>query len=123
MAGTAHRGSRARGHSPRRASSSPSPAAARGHARGSIGSTPRKTRRPDPARLELEVLLTRTTHRQLILRGLAPDEAANVTAFMCGLPIAQVHWSLRQLNQLLFLRQLARSGRFGAADGDRPRPH
>jgi hypothetical protein len=57
------------------------------------------------------------------MRGLTADEAVNLTAFMCGLAIDQVRWSLRQLNQLLFLRELARTGRFGAADGVPPRPH
>ena len=52
------------------------------------------------------------------MKGLAPEEAANLTAFLCGLPIADVHWSLRQVNQLLFLRQLASTGRFGSGDGD-----
>ncbi|MGK2851729.1 MAG: hypothetical protein ACSLFN_12565 [Candidatus Limnocylindrales bacterium] len=57
------------------------------------------------------------------MRGLAPDEAANLTAFLCGIPIADVHWSLRQVNQLLSLREMARTGRFGPADGETPRPH
>jgi hypothetical protein len=68
-------------------------------------------------------LATRSTYRVLLMRGLTPEEAANLTAFMCGIPIAQVHWSLRQVNQLLFLRELARAGRFGAEDGGRTRPH
>jgi hypothetical protein len=68
-------------------------------------------------------LATRATYRQLILKGMAPDEAANLTAFMCGIPVADVHWSLRQVNQLLFLRELARAGRFGPGDGGPPRPH
>ena len=47
--------------------------------------------------------MTRSTYRHLVSRGLAPDEAATLTAFMCGIPIAEVHWSIRQVNQLLFL--------------------
>jgi len=74
---------------------------------------------PDP----LDELRTRQTHRLLLMRGLTIDEAANLTAFLCGIPVADVHWSLRQVNQLLFLRELARTGRFGPADGDPPRPH
>ena len=70
-----------------------------------------------------EQLVTRSTYRQLLMKGLAPDEAANLTAFLCGIPVADVHWSLRQINLLLFLRELARSGRFGPADGEAPRPH
>lgn len=68
-------------------------------------------------------LVTRSTYRQLLMKGLAPDEAANLTAFLCGIPVADVHWSLFQINLLLFLRELARSGRFGPADGEAPRPH
>ena len=68
-------------------------------------------------------LLTRSTYRLLQMKGLAPDEAANLTAFLCGIPVADVHWSLRQVNELLFLRELARRGRFGPTDGEAPRPH
>ncbi len=68
-------------------------------------------------------LATRQTYRQLTLRGMTANEAANLTAFLCGIPVADVHWSLRQVNQLLFLRELARSGRFGPRDGGPPRPH
>jgi hypothetical protein len=68
-------------------------------------------------------LVTRSTYRMLLMRGLAPTEAADLTAFLCGIPIGEVHWSLQQVNQMLFLRELARTGRFGARDGDRPRPH
>jgi len=67
--------------------------------------------------------VTGSTYRLLLMRGLAPEEAANLTAFMCGIPVSEVHWSIRQINQLLFLRQLARTGRFGSGDGDLPRPH
>jgi hypothetical protein len=70
-----------------------------------------------------EQLITRSTYRLLLMRGLAPDEAANVTAFLCGIPIADGHWSLRQVNELLFLRAMARTGRFGPSDGETPRPH
>jgi hypothetical protein len=68
-------------------------------------------------------LATRQTYRLLMLRGMAPDEAANLTAFMCGIPVGDVVWSLRQVNELLFLRELARTGRFGPGDGMVPRPH
>jgi len=57
------------------------------------------------------------------MKGLSSDEAANLTAFLCGIPIAEVHWSLRQVNQLLFLREMARTGRFGPRDGEPARPH
>ncbi len=69
------------------------------------------------------MLLTGTTYRALLMRGLRADEAATLTAFLCGIPIAEVRWSLRQVNQLLFLREMARTGRFGPVDGEVPRPH
>jgi hypothetical protein len=68
-------------------------------------------------------LVTRSTYRMLVSRGLAPDEAATLTAFMCGIPIDQVRWSIRQVNQLLFLRAMVQTGRFGPADGGPARPH
>ena len=77
----------------------------------------------DRSRTATEQLVTRSTYRLLLMKGLAPDEAANLTAFLCGIPVADVHWSLRQVNQLLFLRELARTGRFGRADGGAPDPH
>ena len=73
---------------------------------------------PSQARAAAAHLATRSTYRLLQMKGFAPDEAANLTAFLCGIPVADVHWSLRQVNQLLFLRDLARKGRFGAVDGE-----
>ena len=67
-------------------------------------------------------LVTRSTYRMLLTKGLTPDEAATLTAFLCGIPIAEVHWSLRQVNQLLFLREMARTGRFGPRRGAPPLP-
>jgi hypothetical protein len=93
-------------------------AAVPGSASKALATVPTPTT-PDPS----VQLATRATYRQLILKGMAPDEAANLTAFMCGIPVADVHWSLQQVNRLLFLRELARTGRFGAADGTPDRPH
>lgn len=126
MAGPAQRGSRARERSSRGASSSGAAASTSVvTARRTGRSSPARAiaRAIDPARRSSDALLTGTTYRQLLLRGLAPAEAADLTAFLCGLPVAQVHWSLRQVNQLLFLRELARTGRFGPRDGVAPRPH
>ena len=65
----------------------------------------------------------RAVSRLLQMRGMTPDEAANLTAFLYGLPTADLRWSLPQLNQLLFLRQMRQSGRFGRTDGGiDPRP-
>ena len=57
------------------------------------------------------------------MQGMNPTEAANLTAFMCGLPTTDLHWSLKQVNQLLFLRSMRQAGRFGGSDGGRKRPH
>jgi hypothetical protein len=123
MAGPAHRGSREREGSPRGASSSRPRAVVSAAGSGSTAISPATIRPDDPARRASDLLVTRTTYRLLLARGLKPEEAADLTAFLCGIPIAQVHWSLNQVNQLLFLRELARTGRFGPLDGEGPRPH
>jgi hypothetical protein len=64
-------------------------------------------------------LATRSTYRHLLLKGMAPEEAANLTAYMAGIPVGEAHWTLKQINQLLFLRQMRQTGRFGDADGNR----
>jgi hypothetical protein len=68
---------------------------------------------PEPATL----LATHTTYRTLLTRGLSADEAANLTAFLAGLSIEETTWTLTQVNRLLFLRELARSGRFDRRNG------
>ena len=57
-------------------------------------------------------LRTRSIYRNLLMRGLAPDEAANITAFLAGIPIGDARWTLRQINELLFLREMNRTGHF-----------
>jgi hypothetical protein len=52
-------------------------------------------------------------------RGLAADEAANLTAFLAGLSLGDRPWTLAQINRMLFLRELVRTGRFGGHDGAR----
>jgi len=83
--------------------------------------TPRPTIAPGRGN-RAAVPAPRRTYRTLTALGLSPDEAANLTAFMCGIPIEGTHWSIRQINELLFLRELQRSGRFGRKDGG-SRPH
>lgn len=65
---------------------------------------------------------TRATYRLLLLKGLAADEAANLTAYLCGLPVGEARWTLAELNGLLFLRELSRSGGWGI-DGEERRLH
>jgi len=66
---------------------------------------------------------TRPVYRLLLMRGMTPAEAASLTAYICGLPTTDLHWSLKQLNQLLFLRRMQQTGRFGGTDGDPRRTH
>lgn len=53
----------------------------------------------------------------LLLKGLAPEEASNLTAFLCGIPVGDQHWRIGEINRLLFLRELQQTGRFGPRDG------
>jgi hypothetical protein len=63
---------------------------------------------------------TRATYRHLLLKGMKPDEAANLTAYIAGIPVGESQWTLKQINELLFLRRMAETGRFGGHDGNRP---
>ncbi len=123
MDGRAQRGSRGRGRSPRPGSSARSVAAASTVERGSATTTRKRSAASTQTPDETTQLVTRSTYRHLVSRGLAPDEAATLTAFMCGIPIAEVHWSIRQVNQLLFYRAMVRAGRFGPYDGGLARPN
>jgi hypothetical protein len=66
-----------------------------------VGSTPR------PA----------VAYRQLVMQGLAPGEAGNVTAVLAGIPIPPQPWTVREISHLLFLRALREGGRFGPDGG------
>jgi hypothetical protein len=60
---------------------------------------------------------TVATYRMLLRRGLSTDEAANLTAFLWGIPAGRARFDLRELNKLLFIRQVRRAGGFGPRDG------
>ncbi len=60
---------------------------------------------------------TRETYRLLLAKGFTSEAAANLTAFVCGIQVGDVHWRLIEVNRLLFLRRLARTGSWGAFDG------
>ena len=123
MDGPAQRGSRGRGRSTRSAATTRlGPPASTTGSRAIVPTRQAAQARPGIPD-ETTQLVTRSTYRLLMSRGLAPDEAANPTAFMCGIPIDDVRWSIRQVNQLLFLRELAKNGKFGPSDGGRPKPH
>lgn len=107
MAGQARRGVQGRGRSSR-ADSWPVLAVASVAESGSVTASTSPAANPDPT----PELPTRATYRSLISRGLAPDEAANLTAWLAGIEVGDSHWTLRQINQLLFLRQMNRAGHF-----------
>ena len=118
MAGQASRGSRGHGRSSRPGSSLSRAEAASAPGPGVASPTispKRKTRAGATTAPE-----TRAVYRLLMMKGLTPPEAANLTAFMCGLPATDLRWSLKQL---LFLREMRVAGRFGGSDGGRKRPH
>ena len=82
-----------------------------GHRHPEAGSQPPRPASPEPT----ADVPTRSTYRSLIIRGLEPDEAANLTAWLAGIAVGESHWTLRQINQLLFLREMNRSGHFTEA--------
>ena len=61
---------------------------------------------------------TRATYRSLLVRGFTPGEAANLTAYMTGIEVGSGSpWRVADIDRLLFLRELCRTGRLGADDG------
>ena len=62
------------------------------------------------------------TYRALLRKGLTIAEASNLTAYLCGIPLNDVQWSIAQVNKLLFVRELHRAGRIGE-DGVSPPLH
>jgi len=56
----------------------------------------------------------RVTYRQLAMRGLTPAEAGNLTAYLHGIGPVSSGWTIGQIERLLFLRHLLRSGRLPA---------
>jgi hypothetical protein len=97
---------------------------ASGGGSGSVTSTSRARRAatPEPA-FPWRDTATLATYRMLLLKGLKPEEAANLTAFLCGIQVGDLHWKIIEVNRLLFLRRLAQIGSWGAFDGASRRPH
>ena len=111
MASQARRDTQGHGRSSRAASWSVVAAAS---AAGSGSIDTRTSRQPDD---RARRPATKATYRTLLLRGLTPDEAASLTAFLCGLQVGSGRWHIDEVNQLLFLRELYIGGRFGSNDG------
>ena len=108
MAGQARRGTRGQGRASHDAPSSAVLAVASAVGSGSATAIPTEVSSPEPT----SPFPTRATYRALILRGLAPDEAANLTAYLAGIAVRESHWTVAQINKLLFLRAMDRSGYF-----------
>ena len=111
MAGQARRDTQGHGR-PSRAGSWSVVAAASAAGSGSID-TRAASRPAEPVQRPA----TKATYRTLLLRGLTPDEAASLTAYLCGISVGSGRWHIDQVNALLFLRELQMSGRFGSNDG------
>jgi hypothetical protein len=54
-----------------------------------------------------------TPYRELVARGFNPTEAGNLTAYLNGMTIGRRPWALTELNNVLFLKYLYRSGQLG----------
>ena len=80
--------------------------------------TPPALPAPVPSTTATHAPATRPLYRLLLMKGMSPAEAAHLTAFMCGLPATTLDWSLKQINQMLFLREMHETGRFGGTDGE-----
>lgn len=117
-------GTRASGRSSRAAAPWSAGEAASAGGSGSATSTPRALRAatPEPA-FPWRDTATLATYRMLLLKGLRAEEAANLTAFLCGIQVSDLRWKIIEVNRLLFLRRLAQSGSWGAFDGAPRRPH
>ena len=86
MAGQAPRGARRTAQSSRVGSSSRGTTAASVVASGSdIDTTTPSSAMPGPGQP------IQSTYRKLIMRGLAPDEAANLTAYLAGIAVGDTH--------------------------------
>ena len=118
MAEQRRTGLRSSGRPSRAAASLAADEAVSAVASGSVVSTSTATRlvTPEPA-FPWRDTATLSTYRHLQLKGLTPDEAANLTAFLCGIHVGAQHWKLVEINRLLFLRRLAQIGSWGALDG------
>jgi hypothetical protein len=56
----------------------------------------------------------RATYRRLRIAGLSAREAGSLTAHLTGLPMVANGWSIEEVERLLFVRELVRTGRMGS---------
>ena len=52
-------------------------------------------------------------YRHLVAQGFTPDQAGTLMAYLEGLDVAHHSWTLGEVNGLLFIRHLYRTGAFG----------
>jgi hypothetical protein len=63
-------------------------------------------------------ITTGATYRALLVRGFSPGEAANLVAWLAGIEVGEGRpWRIAQVDRLLFLRELCRTGQIGVDDG------
>lgn len=117
MAGQGQRGSRDLERSSRLDSRAVLVAAASVAGPGSAPTSTTGSPSPEATPSRAPAPAPRAVWRLLQMKGMTPEEAGNLTAFLYGLPTADLRWTLKQLNQLLLLRQMRQSGRFGCTDG------
>jgi hypothetical protein len=67
-----------------------------------------------PTATEAVVGAPRTTFRGLRMAGLSNGEAANLTAHLTGLRIGPSPWTVREIENLLFVRSMVEAGRLGS---------
>lgn len=58
----------------------------------------------------------RSIYRALLVRGLEPSEAANLTAYLAGLPSSGLHWTIPEVEAIV--RRRAAEAEAAGADGD-----
>jgi hypothetical protein len=59
-------------------------------------------------------LAARATWRRLRMAGFSAEEAGNLVAHLAGLPIGRTAWTVREVENLLFIRAMAIEGRIRA---------
>jgi hypothetical protein len=61
-------------------------------------------------------LQTQAAYRRLVSEGISSQEAAGLIGYVVGLAPCESHWSLIQVNRLLFLRNLYNNTDWGSAE-------
>ena len=61
----------------------------------------------EPSAGTLTEFPARAIYRALLVRGLEPGEAANLTAYLAGLPAGGVHWTIPEVEAIVRRRMAA----------------